>query len=432
MAAYGTKLTQGRSLYDFTISAPKSVSVIAILGEDDRLIDAHQMAVKEALNELENYASTRIRQRGANSDRATINVVIAVYHHDTSRELDPQIHTHAVAANLTFGGVEGRWKALQAFDIYERRAYLTEVYRNVLAREVRALGYEIDNRRDSKGRICGFDIRGVSEELLQKFSQRSQQRDLAIEEFVANHGRQPTDNEVAVLVRESHADKLIDIPTRELRNKQCTRLTKHDEHVLSAVRNRREFTGMVVEPGKPVLEYAKEHVFERLSVAADHELLMEALRHGRGRIRLEDLKGELALQQSAGRILRNGHEIATEESLERERGMIAAVKRGLGSFEALGYDRVFVGSDLLRHEQKCAIESVLKSRDRAVSISGAAGTGKTATLKELRRALTETGREALAVAPTMSAVEELFGAALSMLYQVIFKGSSSFRQVSQD
>jgi predicted ATPase len=67
-----------------------------------------------------------------------------------------------------------------------------------------------------------------------------------------------------------------------------------------------------------------------------------------------------------------------------------------------------------------------------VSISGASGTGKTATLKELRRALTETGREALAVAPTMSAVEELFGAALSMLYQVIFKGSSSFRQVSQD
>ena len=126
-----------------------------------------------------------------------------------------------------------------------------------------------------------------------------------------------------------------------------------------------------------------------------------------GRIRLEDLKGELALQESSGHILRNDREIATEESLERERRMIAAINRGLGSFEPLGHDRVFLASDLLRPEQKCAIESVLRSRDRAVSISGAAGTGKTATLQELRRALTEAGRDVLAIAPTMSAVEEL-------------------------
>ncbi len=56
-----------------------------------------------------------------------------MYRHDTSRELDPQLHTHAVAANLTYDGVEGRWKALQASGLYERRAYLTEVYRNALA-----------------------------------------------------------------------------------------------------------------------------------------------------------------------------------------------------------------------------------------------------------------------------------------------------------
>ncbi len=209
VAADGTKLTQGRSLYDFTISAPKSVSLMAILGEDHLLVEAHRTAVREALNELETYASARIRQRGANADRATGNLVMAVYYHDTSRELDPQIHTHAVAANLTFDGVEGRWKALQASDIYERRAYLTEVYRNVLAREVRAFGYEIDNRRDSKGRDSGFEIRGVSQELLEKFSQRSHQRDRAIEEFVTKSGRRPTDNEVAVLVRESRADKSV-------------------------------------------------------------------------------------------------------------------------------------------------------------------------------------------------------------------------------
>lgn len=158
IAADGTKLAQGRSLYDFTISAPKSVSVMAILGEDRRLMDAHRTAVVEALQETEAFASSRVRQGGANADRATGNLVMAVYHHDTSRELDPQIHTHAVAANLTFDGTEDRWKALQASDIYERRAYLTEVYRNALAREVKALGYEIESRPIPASRLRDYQL----------------------------------------------------------------------------------------------------------------------------------------------------------------------------------------------------------------------------------------------------------------------------------
>jgi ATP-dependent exoDNAse (exonuclease V) alpha subunit len=101
---------------------------------------------------------------------------------------------------LTFDGVEGRWKALQASGLYERRAYLTEIYRNALAREVCGLGYEIETRRDSKGRDHGFEIRGVSDQLLEKYSVRSAQRDAAIERFTAEHGRKPTNNEVAVLV----------------------------------------------------------------------------------------------------------------------------------------------------------------------------------------------------------------------------------------
>jgi len=122
--ADGTTLTQGRHLYDFTISAPKSVSIMAILGADQRLFAAHDKAVAEAVEQLENSAATRVRQGGANVDRTTGNLVLATYHHDTSRELDPQIHTHAVAANLTYDGTEGRWKALQASGIYERRLTL--------------------------------------------------------------------------------------------------------------------------------------------------------------------------------------------------------------------------------------------------------------------------------------------------------------------
>src|SRR3984957_17400109 len=164
---------------------------------------------------------------------------------------------------------------------------------------------------------------------------------------------------------------------------------------------------MVADSSAPSLDHAQEHIFERVSVALDHELLTEALRHGRGRIRLGDLKGELNLQESAGKVLRSGREIATALSLERERNMIAAINRGLGAFEPLGDTRSLVVSDRLRPEQKHAVEFVLQSRDRVVSISGAAGTGKTATLQELRRGLMEAGRVVLAVAPTMSAVEEL-------------------------
>jgi conjugative relaxase-like TrwC/TraI family protein len=405
-AVDGTKLAQGRSLYDFTISAPKSVSVLAILAGDGQLIEAHRTAVAEALEEAETYAASRVRQGGADEDRPTGNLTLAIYHHDTSRELDPQLHTHAVAANLTFDGTEGRWKALQASGIYELRAYLSEVYRNALAREARAMGYEIENQRDAKGRDAGFEIRGVPQDLLAKFSQRSRQRDEAIAVFVEQQGRKPTDNEIAVLVRESRADKLAEISTQELREKQRARLTPDEKKALVRARSMQAPT-LSVASSSSSLDYAKDHIFERVSVAQDHELLTEALRHGRGRIRLNELKGELSVQESAGRVLRSGREIATETSLEREQKMIATVNRGLGGFDPLVGAHRFVVSDSLRPEQKHAVEFVLRSCDLAVSISGAAGTGKTATLKELRRGLMESGRAVLAVAPTMSAVEEL-------------------------
>jgi len=412
----GEVQSHGRHLYDFTISAPKSVSVMAIVGGDSRLIEAHQRAVGEVLQELEKQAATRIRMGGANADRITGNLAIAVYHHDTSRELDPQLHAHAVAANLTYDGAEGRWKALQASGIYERRAYLTEVYRSSLALQVRALGYEIENRRDSKGRDGGFEIRGVSRDLLDRFSQRSQQRDAAISAFVAENGRQPTDNEVAVLVRETRADKLTEISTEEVRSRQRDRLTRDEIAALASLQ--RSPRNVAVEPAADSLQYGKDHIFERLSVARDHEVLTEALRHGRGNINHTELKGTLAMEESSGLVLRDGHEIATAESLQRERDMIDRVNHGIGRCDRLGGVEKFIASDRLRPEQKRVVEFVLDSRDRVVAISGAAGTGKTATLQELRRGLLEAQREVLAVAPTMSAVEELqrvgFGDAMTV------------------
>ena len=110
---------------------------------------------------------------------------------------------------------------------------MTEVYRNTLARQVRTLGYDIDNRHDARGRDVGFEIRGVSQDLLVKYSQRSQQRDQAIEVFTEKMGRRPTDNEVAVLVRDSRPDKLVEVSSAEVKQRQLARLTPEETQTLT-------------------------------------------------------------------------------------------------------------------------------------------------------------------------------------------------------
>lgn len=407
----GREQSKGRSLYDLTFSAPKSVSVQAMLTGDERLIAAHDKAVHEALAEAESLAATRVRLNGANEDRTTGNWIVAAYRHDTSRELDPQLHTHAVAANLTYDGVEGRWKALQASSLYERRAYLTEIYRNALAREILRLGYEVEPRRDARGKDLGFEIRGVSKELVNRYSQRSAQRDKAIEEFTKENGRRPTDNEVAVLVRESRAEKLAEISTDRLRQLQRERLSPEELRSLEKLRrespDRANTPGRIAARSADYMQHAKEHLFERLSVVHDHELLTEALRYGRGLIDLNELRGALEVETLQGVLINAGSRLTTQESLEREQSMVAMVDRGMGQYARLGSADEFSPDERLRAEQKQAVEQILDSRDFATNLRGAAGTGKTATLQEIDRALREVGHEVITVAPTRSAVEEL-------------------------
>jgi conjugative relaxase-like TrwC/TraI family protein len=411
VAMDGTEQSKARSLYDLTFSAPKSISIQAMVAGDERLITAHDKAVRAALTEAENHAATRVRLLGANEDRTTGNWVVATYRHDASRELDPQLHTHAVAANLTYDGIEGRWKALQASGLYERRAFLTEVYRNTLAHEVRDLGYSIETRRDSRGRDLGFEIRGVSDQLLAKYSQRSAQRDQAIDEFTKQNGRKPTDNEVAVLVRETRADKLAEISTEQVRQQQQARLSPEEQRSLEQLQyNSMEYqqnASYEISRTQDSLQYAKEHLFERRSVVHDYELLTEALQHGRGQVDLGQLRGVLQVEQSQGELIHVGNRLATRDSLDREQRMVALVGKSIGQYPRLGGTYEFRPTEHLRDEQKHAVQQILDSRDFAVNLRGAAGTGKTATLQEIDRGLREAGRSVTAIAPTRSAVEEL-------------------------
>lgn len=401
----GKKVGAARSLYDFTVSAPKDLSIQAL--EDPRLIEVHRMAASEMIAELENLAGSRIRKGGLNETRATSNMVISAWNHDTSRELDPQLHTHFVAANLTFDGTEQKWKALQPYEAVAQREYLTEVYRNAAARELLKLGYQIEDRL-AWGEDNGFGIAGIDQATREKFSRRSAQRDAAIRKFVEKNGRLPNNNEVALMVRESRAEKLTEITTPEVRELQRARMTPEEAQTLAGLREQALERGSIQHTQSPeqAMNQAAEHLFERVSVAKEHELKAEALRFERGQVDLREVKAELAGRVASGAMLGARGEVATHETLQREREMIRLVDDGMGRFEALGKGKP-IEAPTLRPEQLEAVRTILASRDFAVNLQGAAGTGKTKTLEELRRGLIGAGREVIAVAPTASAVEEL-------------------------
>ena len=161
--------------WDVTLSAPKSVSIMAEVAGDRRLIAAHGAAVKTALAHVEQHmAATRIRDGGAVNREATGNLVIASFQHGTSRAQDPQLHTHNVILNAT-KGEDGTWRSLEPRAIYQLQKQIGAVYRQELALKVRELGYEIETGKDSM-----FEIKGVSAEIMGAFSTRSAEIEAAL------------------------------------------------------------------------------------------------------------------------------------------------------------------------------------------------------------------------------------------------------------
>ncbi|WP_141068793.1 MobF family relaxase, partial [Escherichia coli] len=137
--------------YDLTFSAPKSVSMMAMLGGDKRLIEAHNQAVDFAVRQVEALASTRVMTDGQSETVLTGNLVMALFNHDTSRDQEPQLHTHAVVANVTQHN--GEWKTLSSDkvgktgfieNVYANQIAFGRLYREKLKEQVEALGYETE------------------------------------------------------------------------------------------------------------------------------------------------------------------------------------------------------------------------------------------------------------------------------------------------
>ena len=168
-----------RAATDYTFSAPKSVSIAALIQKDKRVIAAHDQAVKTALNVLESrYAQTRIRRGPKIRERVqTGNIIAATFRHETSREQDPQLHTHCVVINAT-QLPNGKWQSMANEDVLTNQKLLGEIYQNELAVQLRQYGYEIVPQGNGL-----FECKGYEEPLLNLFSTRTQQIEKYIERW---------------------------------------------------------------------------------------------------------------------------------------------------------------------------------------------------------------------------------------------------------
>ena len=397
----GERLTQRlnaegnrRVFFDFTCSAPKSVSVIAVTINDTRVVEAHQESARVAIKELERFAAARVRVNGCKTDRATGNVVGAEFLHSSSRALDPQLHTHFTLFNATFDAKEDRWKALEAGDIFEASQYGTEVYRNELTRRLQAIGYEIE----------GFEIKGVSPELMKRFSKRSAERDTVIARMEKRLGRKLSNNEVSVAVHQTRSRKLKGISTAEVRQMQLGQMSPEEIAALRNVQKQangipRVVAGPVEEAS--VLSYATAHVFERASVVPETELLRHALVQGRGQVNLAILKDQVA---SSEEFIRVGKEISTREILTTELFLIEKLNDGQNAFAPMA-PAFQPFNPQMGEDQRRAIAHVLKSPDQFTGFRGLAGAGKTTALKEIDTALQNHPR--VFCAPTAAATDVL-------------------------
>ncbi len=404
-ALTGEKLTERmaagrRAGYDATFNAPKSVSIQAFLGGDDRLLVAHETAVAEALRELETHACHQTG-RGVNKRYITSEAIAAaVFRHGESRALDPHLHSHAFIFNVTRSDSKGgRLLALESSNIFERTKYFTEVYRNALAREVQRLGYQIERQPN------GFELAGVSPELLERFSKRAQERDRTVATREAELGRELTRDEIAILVRESRAAKQYELTPDEVRQGQLAQVNDSELAQLQALKaGVPRSVPPVTDNLSDAIARTTDHLFERRTVVLDHEFTAAVIRETYGVHSLAAVKDALA---AVSQLLRADGRISTQAALDLERDLIGKLNAGVGAHDGgIGFVDFSESSHLTR-EQRAAVEAALDSRDAVTVLRGRAGTGKTQTLATLIEGVTRFDVKVACFAPSTQAVEVL-------------------------
>jgi conjugative relaxase-like TrwC/TraI family protein len=412
-----------RAGWDATFSAPKSISLTALVGGDERVRQAHEQSVTVALDELERYVQARI---GRNHPAQTTGQWIAArFEHDSARPVNgyaaPQLHTHVVVFNIT-ETEEGHTRALQPRELYKTQRYATAVYRSEFATRLQELGYEID--RDAIGQ---FEIRGYSQAYLEASSPRRQQirehmeqgghRGLEAAEIAAHHSREPK-------LEASQGD----MPRRH--QEMAEAFGDQPKLVVEAAYSRAQAQTNELALDAPAhiaqiaVTYAKDRNLEREAVVDERALLRDALRRSLGEAPLKAIKHEFERRIEAGEFVgieqqpgAPGRAFTTVEMRQLEQDTVQAARAGQGRHAALAPEEsvqaVAQDRPRLSDRQREAVEQIVRSRDQVMALEGVAGAGKTTTLAAVRDVAERQGYVVEGLAPTSRAAQQLAEAGIA-------------------
>ena len=412
-----------RAGWDATFSAPKSISLTALVGGDDRVREAHRGAVNAALAELERYTQARIG--GNRPAETTAQFVAATFEHDTARPVDgyaaPQLHTHAVIFNMT-EREGGAMRALQPRSLFESQQFATAVYQSHLTHRLRALGYEIGS-----GKSGAPEIKGYSQEYLDASSPRRQQ----IVEAVARSGF--SGPEAAQIAAHNTRDgKQILSPAEVLaaHRQIAAEFGNQADTVVAEAHTRREaFTHKRTATERAsqtnsALTFARDRSFEREAVRDERAIFVEALRRGMGDITYPEVRRSFEARIASGEFCivvgekySSGRQFTTAATIQDEKEIIRKVLDGRRvAPQLMPVDQAIRLTEAwpqLNRAQRDAIEQILTSRDQVQGLQGSAGVGKTTTLVSIRQGAEHSGYSVESFAPTSRAARQIRDAGIS-------------------
>ncbi len=427
---------------DLTFSAPKSVSLAALVGGDDRIVEAHDRAVGRALDWFErNAAETRVQDpaTGRMVRAGDQKTVIATFRHRTSRNLDPALHTHSVIANMLLGP-DGKWRTMANERLYASKMLLGALYRSELAGELAKLGYGIE-KTHADGR---FEIAGVSREIVEAFSTRRAEIEAAMEDRgLGSTAENPHLARRAALMTRAAKRDIDREAMQETWVRQAVDLGfDATALVASAMERCRDGAGREsmsvgeaagkasppaalqadlfehatrADPAREAVDWALAHLSERDAVFARTDLLAAALAYSPGSASIGAIEQALNALKREGRLhdapaLEGGGGLTTDKAVAEERETIASMRSGQGRGRApmRGWivDR-HLRKGPLTEGQKEAVKLILSEKDRTVGVQGYAGAGKTRMLNRARTLAEKKGWRMVGLAPSASAVRTL-------------------------
>src|SRR5216683_1835853 len=279
-----------RAGWDATFSAPKSVSITALVGGDTWVRVAHRESVRVALTELEPYVQARLG--GNRRPETTGKAVAALFEHDSARPVNgyaaPQLHTHAVIFNLT-ETADGTVRPLQPRELYRTQQYATAVYRSELAARLTTLGYEVE-----RGRSGQPEIRDYTREYLDASSPRRQQ----IEEYLGEADRHGA--AAAQIAAHRTREAKLDVSHEEMQHRHeqlAERFGNQPTLVVEAAEHRRahdvEHEREQTVSARMAVRFARDRNLEREAVVEERAILRDALQRSLGDARVDDIKQEV-------------------------------------------------------------------------------------------------------------------------------------------